>query len=384
MEIMSTTTTLKVCGSAIIKHMNKKVIISGVSGQDGSFMAEYLLKNTDYEIIGAMRRTSQAITSNITECLTNSRFCVLPMDLTDVHSITNLIQKVQPDYFINLGGQTYVADSWNSPQNYFLTNTISVIHILEAIRKFVPNCRVYSAGSSEQMGNVIYSPQDECHPFRPRSPYAASKCATHHLIKVYRESYGLYAVHGILYNHESFRRQEYFVTRKITKGIVRIKREIQLGEEVVPIQLGNVSVFRDWSDAEDVVDAIWKMVNQEMYNSNLKYSSRVEVVSNLKDYVVSSGISHSVKEFVHKAFSIAGLQGLWEFNGLNERYRYNDGHSNYIFVKINPSFYRPAEVESLLGDSTLIRRELGWKPKTTFDQLIRKMVNNDLKRILPK
>ena len=357
------------------------VIISGVSGQDGSFMAEYLLKNTNYNIIGTMRRTSQPIMSNIQSCLANDRFFIYPMDLTDVHSITNLIQQIKPDYFINLGGQTYVADSWNSPENFLTTNSISIIHILETIRKYCPTCRVYSAGSSEQFGNVLYTPQDEKHPFRPRSPYGVSKCTAHNLIKVYRESYNLYAVQGIVFNHESIRRQEYFITRKITKSVGRIYNAIKNGQKFDPLEIGNVNSKRDWSAAEDCVDAIWKMLNQDKIISDtcslvvdtLENGERTNFIP--KEYVVASGEMHSVREFIEKSFEIVGIQGNWIGDGADEIFE----NKHYgILVKINPIYYRPAEIEALCGDSSLIRKELGWSPQINFDQLVKKMVENDM------
>jgi GDPmannose 4,6-dehydratase len=189
------------------------------------------------------------------------------------------------------------------------------------------------------------------------------------------------AIQGWLFNHEGTRRGEEFVTRKITKAIGRISKTIKLLNPKFDIlELGNVDAKRDWSDAEDCVDAVWKMLNQELYNYKLMHSSRQIVINNLKEYVVSSNETHSIREFVDEAFKIAGIQGVWEFSGLQEKYRYNDGCGNdYIFVKINPNLYRPAEVNSLCGDSTLIRKELGWSPKTSFKQLIEKMVLNDLK-----
>ena len=372
---------------------NKKtVVISGVTGQDGSLMVEYLLKNTDHNIIGVMRRTSQPIISNIQNNLQNEKFKLHPMDLTDVHSITNLIKQIKPDYFINFGGQTFVADSWNSPQNFFNTNCISIIHILEAIRNFVPTCRFYNAGTSEQFGNIEYTPQDEKHPFKPRSPYGASKCAAHHIVKVYRESYNLYAVQGILFNHESERRQEYFVTRKITQGVTRIYKELLDGKTVTPIELGNVNARRDWSYAGDFVEGVWMMMNQEIYNKSLneKYFEEYPELYNdeenkkqmtewqskhIKDYVLSSNETHSIREFVELAFKYVGIRGNWHREGVNEIFS-NEYYG--VLLQINPAFYRPAEVDILLGNSNLARNELGWAPKTSFDELVKMMVKSDL------
>lgn len=377
---------------------SKKVIITGITGQDGSYMAEYLLQNTNYEILGGIRRTSQRIDSNLENCINNSRFRLVQVDLCDVHSITSLIEKEKPDYWLNLGGQTYVADSWDSPALHLQTNAMALVHILEAIRKYVPNCRVYSAGSSEQWGNVKYSPQDINHPFSPRSIYGVSKCTAALVCKVYRESYGLYVVHGILTNHESQRRQEYFVTRKITKGVARIKRAIELGNSFEPIELGNLNAQRDWSHAKDFVAGIWMMLNQEEYIQKQAIAANCDV--NLvfenfipKEYVLASGETHTVREFVDLAFAEAGIATCWYtpvgmFDGYEElRQNLYDPKIDSpcgttrlgpVLVKVNPKFYRPADVELLMGDSTPIRQELGWTPKTSFKELVSKMVRHDI------
>lgn len=340
---------------------NKKVIVTGVSGQLGSYMVDFLLKETDFEVIGAVRRTSQLISSNFSYNLKNPKFRIIHFDLCDPHSITSTIKNEKPDYFINFGAQTFVADSWDSPRNHFQTNALAVIDILEAIRQFAPNCRFYSSGSSEQFGNVAYSPQDEKHPFRPRSPYGASKCAAHQAVKVWRESYNLYAIQGILFNNESPRRQEYFVTRKITKAVARIKQELEQGSDITPLELGNLCARRDWSDAEDFVGGVWKMLNQK----------------EPKEYVLASGETHTIREFVELAFEHVGFyrnECKWEGEGLDEQYVFGEK----TLVKINKDFYRPAEVELLLGNPTQAREELGWEPKTSFCELVKKMVGHDL------
>lgn len=372
----------------------KKVIISGITGQDGSYMAEYLLQKTDIEVIGGIRRTSQAILSNIQHLLDNPRFRLYTLDLCDVHSITNLIEKEKPDYFINFGASTFVADSWENPHYVMELNANSLIHILEAVRKYRPSCRVYSAGSSEQFGDVIYFPQDINHPYRPRSIYGVSKCAAAHICKVYRESYNLYVVHGILFNHESYRRQEYFVTRKITKGIAKIVKDIEHGEIPTPILLGNLDAKRDWSHAADFVDGIWRMLNQDIYRNDVadlisQYNTssklllpreinpawRTLLSKKIKDYVLSSNETHSVRDFCTKALGYAGLTGQWKGEGLHEKYFTDDGDP---LVSINSSFFRPCEVDLLYGDSTPARQELGWTPRINFDMLVREMVYHDL------
>lgn len=347
------------------------VIITGVTGQDGSFMADYLLKNTDYEIFGGARRLSVSNHENVDHLKNEARFHLINFDLTDAHSISQLISQLQPSYFVNFAAQSFVKSSWDFPAQTWDTNTKSIIHILEAIRLHCPSCRFYNAGSSEEFGNVAYTPQDENHPMRPRSPYGASKAAARQIVKVYRESYGMYAIQGWLFNHEGTRRGEEFVTRKITKAVARISKAIRNGEAFEPLELGNIDVYRDWSDAEDCVVAVWKMLNQD--------------VGNIKEYVVSSNETHSVREFVEKAFACANIYGFWcdkQLNALKETYRAINDVSNpfgeHVLVKINPTFYRPAEVDNLLGNSLLIRNELGWQPITSFDQLVQKMVAADV------
>jgi GDPmannose 4,6-dehydratase len=339
----------------------KKVLITGILGQDGANMAEYLLSlDDDMEVCGMMRRTSNVNKSNIEAFESHSNFKLVYGDLTDDVSIDKIVRETQPDYFINFGANSFVGCSWDMPLQVFDVNTLGVIRSLEAIRKFKPDCRFYSAGSSEELGDVDYSPQDINHPIKPRSPYGASKAAARHIVKVYRDSYDMFAIHGILFNHEGLRRGEEFVTRKITKGVARIKGAIDRGENFKALQLGNVNAKRDWSDAEDFVKAVWLMLNQE----------------EPKEYVLSSNETHSVKEFVSLAFQEAGIAGLWSGEGVDEKFRVFQ--ENKILAEVNEDFYRPAEVNLLYGDSTPIREELGWKPEFSFQDLVKRMVNNDL------
>jgi len=366
MEILNITDAKNLIGT------NKVVFVTGVTGQDGSFMADYLLKNTAYLIFGGARRLSIKNHENIGHLENNPRFHLVNFDLSDVHSINKIVQELKPDYFINLAAQTFVGSSWDFPAQTWECNTTGVIHILEAIRQHKPTCRFYNAGSSEEYGNVVYTPQDENHPARPRSPYGASKSAARQLVKVYRESYNLYAIQGLLFNHEGTRRGEEFVTRKITKGVARIKKAIIEGKSFEPIELGNVKARRDWSDAEDFVKGIWLMLNQNVPN----------------EYVLSSNETHTISEFVWYAFKAAGIEGGWhgeaelaEFSVTTE-YALKHDPSASVLVKINPKFYRPAEVELLLGDSTKARNELKWEPKTSFEQLVEKMVIHDISLIM--
>lgn len=366
---IDTANILNIEDAAKIINNRKTIIITGVTGQDGSHMADFLLKNTDYLIFGGVRRLSVYNHENIKHIKSN-RFHLINFDLTDTHSISRAIEKLQPDYFINFAAQSFVASSWDFARQTWQTNSTAILDILEAIRLYRPSCRLYQAGSSEEFGNVAYTPQDENHPLRPRSPYGASKAASRQLIKVYRESYNLYVIQGWLFNHEGTRRGEEFVTRKITKNVARIFNAIKNNEDFKPLELGNINAQRDWSDAEDFIEGVWMMLNQDVYNKD--YNNIPQ------EYVFSSNETHTIKEFVERAFSCVGINGKWV--GENEHAMYI-GDNNKILVQINPKFYRPAEVELLLGDSNKARKELQWRPKTSFNELVKKMVENDIKFI---
>jgi GDPmannose 4,6-dehydratase len=347
----------------------KKIVITGILGQDGANMAEYLLSNVeDIEIYGMMRRCSNPNFINIEKFKHHPSFKLNFLDLSDAASIDSAVKEFNPNYFINFAANSFVGISWKMPEQVMDVNALGVLRCLEAIRKFKPDCRFYSAGSSEEWGNVDYSPQDIDHPIKPRSPYGASKAAARHLVKVYRESYNLYAVHGILFNHEGTKRGEEFVTRKISKGVARILNSIKNQKEFKPIELGNLDSKRDWSDSRDFVKGVWLMLNQQ----------------SPKDYILSSNETHSIREFINKSFEVAGIQGVWHGNGLNEEFSVTEEYAeanqlkSSTLIKINPQFYRPAEVDLLLGDSSPIRQELGWKPEISFDKLVSSMVEYDI------
>lgn len=339
----------------------KKVIITGVTGQDGSHMADYLLANTDYQILGAVRRLSVSNHKNIAH-ISNPRFKLIDLDISDPESVNTAIINYKPDYFINFAANSFVGTSWEMPVNHMQTNCMAVLYQLEAIRKFLPKCKYYNAGSSEEFGDVAFIPQTEAHPLRPRSPYGASKASARQIVKVWRDSYDLYAVQGWLFNHEGTRRGTEFVTRKITKGVAKIKKAIDSQNFIEAIRLGNLESKRDWSDAEDFVHGVWLMLNQQKP----------------KDYVLSSNETHTVREFVELSFAAAGIEGQWlgQRGTIEEVFINKD--SRLPMVMIDPKLFRPAEVDLLLGDSTLARSELGWEPQTSFFQLVKKMTNNDL------
>lgn len=354
--------------------MSKKVLITGVSGMDGSLMVDYLLANTDYLIFGMVRRSSNPDYKNFKHNINNPRFKMVIGDLSDSQSIDNLVREIKPDYFLNFAGQTFVGSSWALPEQTVDVTGVGVLRCLEAVRKHVPNCRFYSAGSSEEVGDVLYSPQDLNHPIRPRSPYGSAKAFARHITKVYRESYNLFAIHSILFNHEmAGRRSHEFVTRKISLGVARIDFCLKNKLPFAPIELGNIDAKRDWSDARDFMRAVWMMMNQK----------------EPKEYILSSNETHTVREFIELAFKEIGVEAHWHGKGLNEEYSI----ANYlaeeydvrssVLVKINPKFFRPADVEILHGNSDPARQELGWIPEYSFKDLVKSMVQSDISNYKP-
>jgi len=315
-----------------------KALITGITGQDGSYLAELLLAK-GYEVVGVVRRTSHHSYERIEHLL--DRVEVVAADLLDQHSLTVVLQETRPDEVYNLAAQSYVPTSWSQPVLTGEFTALGVTRILEAIRLVHPTARFYQASSSEMFGKVTETPQREGTAFYPRSPYGVAKVYGHWITVNYRESYGLYAVSGILFNHESPRRGIEFVTRKVTDGVARIKLGL-----VTELRLGNLEARRDWGFAGDYVDAMWRMLQQDSPN----------------DYVVGSGETHSVRELVELAFSHVGLD-----------YR--------KYVVSDPKYYRPAEVDVLLADPSKARRELGWAPKVGFAELVTMMVDADVERL---
>jgi GDPmannose 4,6-dehydratase len=315
-----------------------RALITGITGQDGSYLAELLLAK-GYEVAGVVRRTSHHSYERIDHLL--DRVQILPADLLDQHSLTTVIKETEPDEVYNLAAQSYVPTSWTQPVLTGEFTALGVTRILEAIRLAHPRARFYQASSSEMFGRVVATPQSETTPFYPRSPYGVAKVYGHWITVNYRESYGLYAVSGILFNHESPRRGIEFVTRKVTEGAARIK--LGLATE---LRLGNLDARRDWGYAGDYVDAMWRMLQQPTP----------------QDYVIGTGQTHSVQELVEIAFGHLGLE--WRNH-----------------VRTDPRFLRPAEVDALQADPRKAARELGWTPTTDFRQLVTMMVDADLERL---
>jgi len=319
------------------RQPRKTAVITGVTGQDGSYLAEHLL-DKGYEVIGVVRRTSHDSYERIGHLI--DRLHVVAADLLDQHSLTTVIRDAKPDEVYNLAAQSFVPTSWNQPVLTGEFTALGVTRLLEAVRLVHPEARFYQASSSEMFGKAVETPQRETTPFYPRSPYGVAKAYGHWITVNYRESYGLYAVSGILFNHESPRRGLEFVTRKVTDAVARIK----LGK-MKELRLGNLDSGRDWGFAGDYVDAMWRMLQQP----------------EPQDYVVGTGKMHTVRDLCAAAFSHVGLD--WQ-----------------KYVQIDPRFVRPAEVDTLLADATRARNELGWVPKVTFEQLVKMMVDADLER----
>jgi GDPmannose 4,6-dehydratase len=345
---------------------NNIIVLTGVTGQDGSHMVDFLLKETDYHIVGCFRRLSVPNDENIIQHADNPRFEKVYFDLTDPTSVNHIVKKYQPAYFINFAAQSFVGASWDIPVATWNCTATGVLHILEAIRTESPHTKFYNAGSSEEFGDVEYSPQDEKHPLRPRSPYGAAKAAARHLVKVYRESYNLFAVQGWLFNHEGTRRGEEFVTRKITKSVALISKALREKRTPPPMHLGNLESKRDWGDSEDFVRAVWLMMRQDKPC----------------DYVVASGETHSIREFVEASFKSAAIPFEATNNDLTTdklsvAYTLKD-NPDVPLIYVNPKYFRPAEVKLLLGDPSRIEKDLGWSRDVSFEKLVDKMTEHDI------
>lgn len=333
----------------------KRALITGITGQDGSYLAELLLSK-GYQVYGLIRRKSKLDFGNVTHII--DKIKVIYGDMTDYVSLVNAIKESNPDEVYNLAAQSFVGISWGQPITTGEINGIGVLNILEAIKLVKPDAKFYQASTSEMFGLVQEVPQKETTPFYPRSPYGVAKLYGHWITINYRESFDIFACSGILFNHESERRGEEFVTRKITKAAVRIKNNLQK-----TLELGNLDSKRDWGHAEDYVYAMWLMLQQ----------------TSPDDYVIATGETHTVREFVEITFSLLGIDIIWEGEGVQEVGK--DKKTNQIIIRINPQFFRPAEVDILLGDPKKAESKLKWVRKTNFKQLIERMINADLHEI---
>lgn len=337
----------------------KKALITGITGQDGSYLAEFLLEK-GYEVHGIMRRSSSFNTGRIDHILKDSHKKDVNLflhfgDLSDGSNIAQLLSKIKPDEVYNLGAQSHVRVSFDIPEYTADVDGIGTLRILDAIRDSGIKTKFYQASSSELYGKVQETPQKETTPFYPRSPYGCAKLYAFWIAKNYRESYGIFACNGILFNHESPRRGETFVTRKITRGLVGIKKGLE-----EKLYLGNLDAKRDWGYAKDYVEGMWMMLQQDEPD----------------DYILATGETHTVREFLEKAAKLLDFDIIWEGKGINEKGI--DKKTGKTIVEIDEKYFRPAEVELLIGDATKAKEKLGWEPKVKFDELVKIMVEEDL------
>ena len=340
----------------------KRALITGITGQDGAYLAEFMLKK-NYEVHGIKRRASQFNTDRIDHLYqdpheSDRRFVLHYGDLTDATNLIRIVQQVQPDEIYNLTAQSHVQVSFETPEYTANADALGALRLLEAIRilGLEKKTKFYQASTSELYGRVQETPQNEKTPFYPRSPYAAAKLYAYWITVNYREAYGMFSCNGILFNHESPIRGETFVTRKITRGLARIKLGFQ-----DCLYLGNLDGKRDWGHARDYVELMWLMLQQK----------------EPKDYVIATGIQNSVRDFVNLAGREVGFDIRWEGEGVDEKgYDRNTGR---CIVAVDPRYYRPTEVDALLGDASLAREALGWTPKTSFEEMVAEMVAQDLK-----
>ena len=347
--------------------MMKKALITGITGQDGSYLAEFLLEK-GYEVHGIVRRSSTFnrgriehlyLARHIKDQKDNGGLTLHYGDMTDSSSLMCILQAVQPDEIYNLAAQSHVKVSFEVPEYTAEVDAVGTLRLLEAVRNLGLKARIYQASTSELFGKVVEVPQKETTPFYPRSPYGVAKQYGYWITKNYREAYGLFAVNGILFNHESERRGETFVTRKITLGACRIKQGMQ-----DKLYLGNLDARRDWGYAKDYVECMWLMLQHPVP----------------EDFVIATGEYHTVREFATLAFAEAGINLRWEGSGVEEKGI--DTATGKVLVEVDPKFFRPTEVDQLLGDPTKARTLLGWNPrKTTFEDLVRLMVRSDMKYV---
>ena len=332
----------------------KKAFITGITGQDGSYLTELLLEK-GYEVHGLIRRASNFNTDRIDHLMGHPRLRLAHGDMTDSANLNKLLSQVRPDEIYNLAAQSHVQVSFEVPEYTAQVDAIGTLRLLDAMNNHCPEARFFQASTSELFGKVRETPQHEETPFHPRSPYAAAKVYAYWITRNYREAYGLHATNGILFNHESERRGKTFVTRKVTMCL----SEIRYGQRDV-LRLGNLDALRDWGYAPEYVESMWRMLQQPA----------------AEDYVIATGESHSVREFVEVAARLADMDLAWEGEGVEEVGR--DRKNGRVVVEIDPRYFRAAEVERLQGDASKAARELGWKPKTSFENLVSIMMAHDL------
>ena len=341
--------------------MNKKKIalITGITGQDGSYLAELLLEK-NYSVHGILRRSSQINTNRIDHLISDKKLKIHYGDITDSTNLVRIIQEIQPDEIYNLAAQSHVAVSFESPEYTAQTDALGPLRVLEAVRilGLIKKTKIYQASTSELFGHTKKIPQNEKTPFHPRSPYGVAKLYGYWITINYRESYGIYACNGILFNHESPRRGETFVTKKISTAEVKIK----LGIEEV-LYIGNLEAKRDWGYAPEYVEGMWMMLQQDKPD----------------DYILATGEMHSVREFIEAAFKEVEIEVIWKNSGIDECGV--DKKTNKEIIKIDPYYYRPLEVDYLLGDPSKSKKVLGWEAKTKFKDLVSIMVKSDLEKI---
>lgn len=337
--------------------MSKLALVTGIGGQDGAYLSELLL-NKGYKVVGTDRRRVDQHYWRLNKLGIRSDIEVAYMDLLEIGNIFNIIKKYKPDEVYNLAAQSFVGASFQMPLLTADVDAMGVLRLLEAIKTLNPKTKFYQASTSEMFGKVVETPQTESTPLYPRSPYGVAKVFGHQIVTNYRESYGMFASSGILFNHESPLRGLEFVTRKITHAVASIK----LGKQK-QLTLGNIDAKRDWGHAKDYVDGMYRMLQQKKADN----------------YVLASGETHSVREFVEIAFKLAGYKIYWKGKGVKEKGY--DKKTNKCLIKISKDFYRPAEVDLLLGDSSKARKKLKWKPKISFKQLVESMVENDLELV---
>jgi GDPmannose 4,6-dehydratase len=339
----------------------KKALITGITGQDGSYLTEYLLRK-DYEVHGIIRRSSTLNTVRLDhlDWENNKRIHLHYGDMTDSSNLSRLISSINPDEIYNLAAQSHVKISFDVPEYTAQVDGIGTLRILESIKETGVNSRFYQASTSEIFGKVLETPQTEKTPFYPRSPYGVAKQYAYWITKNYREAYGLHASNGILFNHESPRRGEHFVTRKITTNVARI---FFCGVRDNPLKVGNLEAKRDWGYAPDYVDMMWRMLQQDQPD----------------DYVCATNEQHTVREFIEKSFGHLSVDIHWKGEGENEVGVNKDGE---VLVKIDPKYYRPCEVDTLLGDYSKAKNKLGWEPTVKFDELVQIMTDADFNRLV--